>query len=146
MSTHQSRRDVSGIDYYLGDDVLWKRDGRIWTGRIESTPSAHEDNLYTIMFSGTETAEVSDDKIIGCAAGFWCQLCGGSMKMVEDDEHDLGFVQWYTCTECDGHGKRYVEPDVNIDSRTRDIQPSNDALEGQPADTIPTRSKPGDRQ
>lgn len=144
MSTQESRADVSGIAYHLGDDVLWERDGRIWKGRIESTPRAHEDTTYTIMFSGTETAEVGDDDILGCAAGFWCDTCGGVMKLADSRTHDLGFVQWFNCSECDGHGKRYVEPEVNIDSRSGDIQPSNDVLEGQPVDSIPTRSKPGD--
>ena len=146
MSTPQSRQDVSGIDYHLGDDVLWVRDGYIWTGRIEATPSAHEENLYTIMFAGTDTVEVGDDDILGCAAGFWCQLCGGKMSQNSSSGHDVGVVQNFTCTECGAGGKRYFEARTNIDNRVGALQASNAVLEGKPVDEIPERSQPGDIQ
>lgn len=146
MSTQQSRQDVSGIGYYLGDDVLWDRNGYIWTGRIESTPSSHEDDLYTIMFAGTDVAEVEDSDIIGCAAGFWCDECGGTMHMTDSEKHDLGFSQWFECAECDATGKRYTEPDSNIDRRYKSLQETRAVLEGKPVDEIPMRSKPGDGQ
>lgn len=146
MSATRSRHDVSGIAYHLGDDVLWDRDGYIWTGRIESTPSTHEDNMYTIMFAGADIAEVDDSDILGCAAGFWCDVCGGTMKQVESSEHDQGIVQEFECRECDGMGGRYFELDSNIEQRTGTLQPANGVLEGQPVDSIPERSQPGDGQ
>lgn len=146
MSSTGSRRDITGIDYHLGDDVLWDRDGYIWTGRIEATPRAHEDNMYTIMFAGTDVAEVADEDILGCAAGFWCNVCGGKMKQVDSTEHDRGIVQEFECIECGGTGERYFELDSNIERRVGVLQPAHGVLQGKPVDSIPERSQPGDNQ
>lgn len=144
MSTPQSRLDVSGIDYHLGDDVLWTRDGRIWTGRIESVFSANEDTVYVINFSGAETVEVDDTDILGCAAGFWCHTCGGKMKEIDSTENDPGIVQAFECVECGGTGDRYFEFDSAVDNRGGLLQPANSRLEGKPVDYIPERSQPSD--